>query len=290
MLNLIVAPKEHNKIAERHTKKIVKFLKLQQVEYSVFFSQTFDDLKTNVKQLVAVGERNLIVVGDDWVLHEVVASVKDLTKVKIGIIPTSKKDDFARYLEISPNPLQAIKDVLKNIVCSIDLLVVNGRPVINNVVIGASVEVFHQFSQFRVKNFLTSQLATQKYGNSFSGVELVMDGKTKNKTETVFELFVANGGFSKGKPISPLSNVQDGLFNLTYSLASNNQSKKKFIKQTKNGEHIYSDETHQYWMSNLKISSPEKKIKAMIDGKIQNEEELNISILENALKIFAPHT
>ncbi len=286
MLNLVVTPREHNRIAEKHTKKIVRYLKSQQVEYSVYFSQGFEDLRNNVKQLVASGEKNLVIVGDDVTIHETVASVKDLNKVRIGIVPIGKKDDFAHYLQINPNPIQAIKDVLGNHVEAIDLLVINGQPVVNNLVIGASVEVFHQLSQFKIKNFFASQYATRKFGYSFSGIELSLDSKTKNKTETVFELVVANGGFSKGKPVSPLANVQDGLFNLTYSLVSNKHGKKKFIKQTQKGEHIYAEETHQYWMSSLKISSPERKIKAMIDGKIQNEEELNISVLENGLKIF----
>ena len=106
------------------------------------------------------------------------------------------------------------------------------------------------------------------------------------KKETVFELVVANGGNSKGKPVSPLSNMQDGLFNLTYSVVSNKAGKRKYIKMFNKGEHIYYEDTKQYWLSNLKITNPEKKIKALIDGKIYNLEQLNISMLENGLKIY----
>ena len=113
-----------------------------------------------------------------------------------------------------------------------------------------------------------------------------MENKGKNKKETVFDLVVANGGLSKGKPVSPLSNVQDGLFNLNYSNTSNKEDKKKFAKMFKKGTHIYDDDTKQYWLSNLKITNPDKKIKALVDGKVCNFEQINISILEKGLKLY----
>lgn len=286
MLNIIVAPKEHNFVAERLTKRIVKYLKTEQVEYSVYFSLNFDNLKENVKELLTFGENEFVVVGDDVVISTVISCIKDLNKIKIGIVPTSKKDDFASYLGISFNPIQAIKNILAKNVSNVDIMIVNDIPVLNNIIIGASVEVFHQFSQYKMKNFISEKVATAKYGNNFSGIELSLETKGKTKKENIFELVVANGGLSKGKPVSPLSNMQDGLFNLTYSILTHKANKKKFIKKFNNGSHIYDEETKQHWLNNLKITNADKKIKAIIDGKIYNLEQLNISIVEGALKIY----
>lgn len=286
MLNIITAPRNYNSKAERFTKRIVKYLKNQQVEYSVYFSLSFDDIKSNVKQLISLGESDFVIVGDDAVISTVLACFKDLNKIKIGIIPTSKRDDFASCLKLSFNPIQAIKDILQNNVEKVDLMLANDMIVINNIIIGASVEVFHFYNQYKIKNFISQKIATVKYGNSFSGVELSLDVKNKNKKLNVFELVIANGGSSNGKPISPLSNVNDGLFNLTYSLISNQNDNKKTIKLFNKGEHIYQEDVKQFWLNSLKISNPDKKIKALIDGKIYNLEDLNVSILENALKIY----
>ena len=286
MLNIIVAPYEHNSIAERHAKRIVKYLKSEQVEYSVYFSQNLDALKSSVKELLSLGESEFVLVGDDVVLNTVVGCVKDLNRVKIGIIPTGKKDDFASYLGISSNPIQAIKDILTKHIENVDILVVNDMPVLNTISIGASVDVFHQFSQYKIQNFISKKVAEIKFGNNFAGVELSLENKGKTKKENVFELVVANGGFSKGKPVSPLSNVQDGLFNVNYSVVSNKNGKKRYAKLFKKGEHIYCDETKQFWMNKLKITNPEKKIKTLMDGKIYNLEELDISIIEKGLKIY----
>ena len=286
MLNIIVVPNTYNPIGERLAKKIVKYLKNEQVEYSVYFSQSFDDAKENVKQLISFGESEFVVVGDDVMISTVIGCFKDLNKVKLGIVPTSKNDDFARYLHISSNPIQAVKDILQNNLVLVDLLIVNDMPVLNNVVIGASVEAFHAYSQYKMQNIFSEKYAMEKYGKSFSGVDLIFDGKAKSKKETVFELVVANGGYSKGKPVSPLSNVQDGLFNVNYTTISTKQQKSHFIKTFNKGEHIYNENIKQLWLKTLKISNPENKIKALIDGKIHNLEALEISILEGGLKIY----
>lgn len=286
MLNMIVAPREHNPKAERAAKKIVKYLKTEQVEYSVYFSQSMDSVKENTRSLIANGEYEFVVIGDDVVIHNVVNCFKDLNKAKIGIVPVGKDDDFSAYLGISHNPIQAIKDVLQKHVHSIDLLIVNSIPVINNIVIGASVEIFHQYNNYKIKNALTKKYATRKYGNSYVGIDLFMDNKNKSKKETVFELVIANGGFSKNKPVSPLANMSDGLFNLNYTTVANKHGRNKFIKQFNKGEHIYDADTKQFWLNTLKITNPERKIKTLIDGKISMEQELNVSILEKALKIY----
>lgn len=286
MLNIIVAPNDHNRNAERYAKKIVKFLKSENAEYSVYFSLSFDSIKDNVKQLISCGENEFVVVGDDAVVSTILSCIKDLNKVKIGIVPTSKRDDFATYLGISSNPIQAIKDILLKHVENVDILLVNDMMVLNSICIGASVEIFHMFSQYKMKNFISEKYATAKYGNNFPGIELSIESKGKAKKETVFELVVANGGLSKGKKVSPLSNLQDGLFNVNYSIVSNKPAKKKYIKMFNKGDHIYDEDTKQMWLNSLKITNPENKIKAVVDGKICNFEKMQISIIENGLKIY----
>lgn len=286
MLNIVVAPYDHNSLGEHYTKRIVKYLKNEQVEYSVYFSKTFSDIRDNVKELLSFGESDFVIVGDDAVISEVISCFKDLNRVKIGIVPTGKHDDFASYLGLSSNPIQAIKDILTKNIETVDVMIVNDMAVLNNVVVGASVEAFHHFNQYKWKNFISQKIATAKYGNNFSGIDLTLENKGKTKKENVFELVVANGGYSKGKPVSPLCNLRDGLFNVNYTTISSKADKKRYIKLSNKGEHIYNAETKQYWLNKLKVTNPEKKIKALIDGKIHNVEELNITIIEKGLKIY----
>lgn len=287
MLNLIVAPKNHNFKAEKFTKKIVKFLKTNNVEYSVYFSVNYTDVTDSVKELYALGETEFVIVGDDIIINEFLNSLKDLNKIKLGIIPTNKNDDFAKYLELETDPILAIKQILKKKITEIDLMLVNEKRVINNLIIGAGVEVEEQFSQFKWKSIFTKEYAKRKVNNSYTGQELTISSKNnKAKTINVYELVVANGGNSKGKPVSPLSNVKDGLLNLLYVEATQDKTNSKTFKLFEKGNHIYEEQTTQLWLPDLKITSADKKIKALIDGRIYNFDKLDITVVENGIKLY----
>lgn len=287
MLNLIVAPTNVCKKAEKITKTIVKFLKREKVDYSVFFSISLEDLAGNVKRLSNAGETDFIAVGDDKILNVIINSVKDITKLKLGIIPVGSHDDFAQYLEISNKPIQAIKDILENNIESVDYMQVNDMNVLNNVVIGATVEAEQAYGQYKIKNRLTQRLAMLSYGNKFEGVELVLEHKgTKHKKENIYELILANGGTSKKKPISPLSNTQDGLFNLIYVGVGEQKINRNFISKMKKGEHIHADNVKQFWLDSIRITNSDNKVKALIDGIVLNLEAINVTMVEKGLKLF----
>ena len=287
MINLIVAPKTHNKKAELFTKKVVKFLKTNNVEYSVYFSLNYTDIADNVKELLSFGETEFVIVGDDIIIHEFLNCIKDISKIKLGIIPTNKNDDFAKYFDLQTDPILAIKRILEKKICEIDLLLVNDMRVINNVSVGASVEIEEFHNQFKLRNLITKEYAKRKVASSFSGIELTFSSKnSKAKTINAYELVVSNSGNRNGKNISPLSNVKDGLLNLVYVESLEEKANMNNLKLFFKGEHIYKEQTKQSWLQDVKITSADKKIKALIDGKIHNLDKLEISIVENGLKLY----
>lgn len=287
MLNLLVAPSDLDKNATKATRIITKYLKLQKVEYSVFFSKDFENLKQNIEELLSFGENEFVIIGDDSVLNTFINSIKELTKVKFGIVPTGRFNDFATYLGLTKNPIEEIKIILEKHIENVDFLLVNDIRVINNIIIGASVEAEEKFAEYKMKNVLTHTFADMKYASKFDGVELNISSKNmKTLNERIFELIVANGGLNKGQQISPLSNLKDGNFNLLYSTQKTKKFNNKFFKDSKNGNHIYNEETKQLWLDNLKITNKDKSIKCLLDGKIKTFEQLDITLIEGGLKIY----
>lgn len=55
---------------------------------------------------------NLVVLGGDGTINEVINGITDFTKVSLGYIPSGSSNDFARSLRISSNPLEALATVL----------------------------------------------------------------------------------------------------------------------------------------------------------------------------------
>lgn len=289
MLNIIVAPLSECEKSESYCKTIVSQLKASKTEYSVYFSPTINAVEENAEILTKEGETDFVVVGNDVVLHTFLNSVKDISKIRVGIVPTGDAD-FAYYLGTSSNPNQAIKDIISGNVEEVDYLNLNNLKVINNIIIGASAELYELYSHQKIKNAITRKLLRSRYGNSFTGINLTLSNKESTKAdqveEKVFELCVANGGKSKGKTISPLSNVSDGLFNLTYINVEETEERKKSLTQFEKGESIYDERTHQKWLNNIKLTPVSGQIKALVDGKILKFDSMNISVVEKGLKLF----
>ena len=202
-------------------------------------------------------------------------------------MPTSKNDDFASYIGVHHKPLLAIKDIVERNLCEVDLMLVNEVKALNNVVIGASVRVLEKYNQFRIKNKLSEKIAVAKYAGKFEGEQINLSTKNgKPKLENVYELVIANGGKDRGKPVSPLSNVKDGLFNVTYSNLATKAENVKNLKLFNKGKHIYQENTKQHWLNNLKITNENNNIKASVDGKVYDFDKLDIVLVENGLKLY----
>ncbi|MBR1987754.1 MAG: hypothetical protein IKA36_01810 [Clostridia bacterium] len=289
MLNLIVAPENISHKGEKITKRIVKYLKLKNEEYAVYFSHNLKEVGEFSSSLTGQGETEFVVIGDDSVIHEFINAAKDLNKIKFGIIPTSKNDNFASFLKINSNPIKAIEQILERKVENIDYLIVNDQKVINNVLIGASAELFDIYNNLKVKNGLTKKFVMMKYGNKFEGIDLRLNSKNfKTKGDTIFDLNISNGGNHYKKQMSPLSNIQDGLFNLNYVAILDKIDRKKYLKKYKKGTQIYDEKTEQYWIEDLVITPahPDEKIRTVIDNQIMLAESIKVNIVENGIKLF----
>lgn len=289
MLNLIVAPLSQCEKGEAYCKRVVAFLKENKVEYSVYFSPELNSVRENALELTKEGETDFVVIGDDVVLHAFLNSVENISKIKVGIVPTAGAD-FASYIGIDSNPVSAIKGIISGNVDAVDYLKVNDQVVINNLVIGASCEIYELYNQQKIKNALTKKILRARYGDSFSGTNLKLSYTEKDKAveeeKNIFELCIANGGKSKGNKISPLSNVSDGLFNLNYATIEEIEKRGKFLTQFEKGEQIYNEHTQQKWLEEVRLTPTAGKIKTMADGEIALFDELDIKIVPHGLKIM----
>ncbi len=277
MLNILSAPVKDCGNAEIYTKKIVKFLKSENEEYSVFFSLDYDMFKAIVENLANNGETEFVIVGGDEAISCFVNTVKDLSRIKMGIVPTSRADDFASFLNLSFSPVDAIKDILQRNIEAVDLLVVNEVRVINNVLIGASAEIFERYKKYKFKNIFPMPVKADK----LTGVELTIKHNSKTNKLHVFDLVISNSGRCLGGNINSLCNVKDGQFNVNI-LKMEDEHKSPIILQR--GKQIYEEKTNQLWLNSLKLFG--ENIFAVADGATINADEIDVALAENGLKIY----
>lgn len=96
--------------------KIVKLLKKEKVKYKAHITQYAGHASEIVGELSSGPETvNLVVVGGDGAINEVVNGIKDFSKIRLGLIPTGSGNDFSRGLKIPRhNPEKALRKILNS--------------------------------------------------------------------------------------------------------------------------------------------------------------------------------
>ncbi len=168
-------------------------------------------------------EHNLIVLGGDGTVNEVVNGIKDIDKTTLGYIPTGSGNDFARGMGIPKNPIEALEVILKrNAIKTIDIGVLSRagkeRRFAVSTGIGFDAAICHQVAISKYK-YLLNKLKLGKLSYVFVALnrlfrdatvnaEVFLDDKCVQKFKKVYFVAVMNqpyegGGFKfcpKAKP------------------------------------------------------------------------------------------
>lgn len=150
----------------------------------------------------------IIVVGGDGTINEV-ASQLIHTKIPLGIIPIGSGNGLARHLKIPIDFKAALDIALHGKNNAIDSLMWNEKPFFCTAGIGFDAYVAEEFSKTQHRGFINYIKSTLKSSLRYVPIQIEID----NNTEYIFSLSIANANqFGNNAYISPLSNIQDALF------------------------------------------------------------------------------
>jgi len=150
----------------------------------------------------------IIVVGGDGTINEV-ASELIHTKIPLGIIPIGSGNGLARHLKIPMDFKSALNKALHGEKTTIDSLTWNSKPFFCTAGIGFDAYVAEAFSKTQHRGFLNYIKSTLRSSLTYVPIQIEIN----NHIEYVFSLSIANANqFGNNAYISPLSNIQDALF------------------------------------------------------------------------------
>lgn len=94
--------------------QIEEILKKRQVPYTISKSEYAGHAGQIVSDLCNSTDTkvDLIIIGGDGTINEVINSITDFGKIRLGVIPAGSGNDFARELKISKNPTTCIHHLL----------------------------------------------------------------------------------------------------------------------------------------------------------------------------------
>ena len=118
MYYFIINPNSRSGKAALIWKDLEKILQERNVEYKTFFTKYKGHaalLSASITADLPEGTSlNLISVGGDGTIQEVLSGVRDLSRITFGYIPTGSGNDFCRSMKLPQDPMEALELVLSD--------------------------------------------------------------------------------------------------------------------------------------------------------------------------------
>lgn len=216
MLNFIYNPTAGKGKAQRFREAIEAKLKAQGVAYSFWETKCAGDAKRIALELTQRGETDIVAMGGDGTVNEVLNGLNDPGQVNLGLVPCGTGNDFAAAIGIPFTPEGALELLLGAQPRYTDYMECSGVRGLN--VIGAGIDVDVLKRCYRAKhlkgklNYYVSLLITLlKF--EFYHFTVKLNGKSDNHVGLI--VCACNGRrFGGGISICPEAVFDDGLLDV----------------------------------------------------------------------------
>ncbi len=289
MLNFIYNPTAGNGKCLKFKDVISAELTKRNIPH-VFHKTFFKHHATEIaKQLTTAGCRDIIVLGGDGTLHEVLNGIEDPANVNLGLIPCGSGNDFASTACIPIDAIKALEIILSGSTRYVDYLECSGVRGINVIGTGIDVDI--------LKRCYSSKILKGKAKYLISTVISLIKYKCKkilvktDSTCTDHECFIACAGngkdFGGGIPIAPEADTEDGLIDFVLINSMKWYKKPITLLNLVSGKILKSKKAFFRRTTKAQIIS-KTKYPIEIDGEIYENLEFNVSIMHNKLRMFLP--
>ena len=229
MQHIIVNPISGKNRGAKNLRVVEEILKQSQIEYGVHATTAKGDGEKFARELTERGENDLMVLGGDGTLHEVLNGIADPAQCRLALIPSGTGNDFAAKLGLSLKPAETLKFVLENQPKAVDYLQVGNRRCMNVAGLGMDVDVLERCQKGKMRGKMKYFASLLKSIFAFKGYEIVVRKDGVEEKRDALLAAVCNGSrFGGGIPICPPAEVDDGLMNVM--LVDHIKGKWKLIK------------------------------------------------------------
>lgn len=289
MLNFICNPISGNSKASKAMATIRSELERLNVEYEFHITEEKRHATRLARQLTQEGYTDIVVIGGDGTLHEVLNGIVNPEKVTLGIIPCGSGNDFANVAKIPLEPLAALKLILSGNAKYTDYMVCSGIRGINIMGTGVDVEILKRCYKSKIikgklKYAISTVLSIISY--KYPHVEAIINGQKRERD--CFIVCTANGSvFGGGITIAPQAEIDDGKLDFVLVNGMKGSKKPYALIHLANGKILDIPETEFCNIENVKaiFNTP---VDIQIDGEIYSGINYNVNVVHNELKVYRP--
>jgi diacylglycerol kinase (ATP) len=266
-------------------KQIEAYLAEKGIEFECFQTERKKHATQLVSELLTPDFTDILVVGGDGTLNEVVNGLRN-TQIPISIIPKGTGNDFAKALKLPKKLNQQLEIALNGKVKSVDVGKCNSHLFINTMGFGFDGKVVEHMEQNGkpAGGHLAYILTVLKIVTAFPEptVKFKVDGKEFE--QPVFLMAINNGTvYGGGFHITPDAKLDDGIFDIC--LIGKISPIRRLINFPKMQLGIHQNVREIQMLQGREIEiSANPKVLAQLDGELIGAPPFKVSILEKYLK------
>lgn len=243
-----------------------------------------------LKREIEEGASMVICGGGDGTLSTC-AEYLALSDVAMGVLPLGTGNTFARSLGIPVDMKGAIQNIANGKIDSIDVGKCNEQIFLNSVSLGFSAEL---------ADSLTSQVKKQlgllawpyvglRIGLKHRSIKVRITSHNHKEVMRTHQLMIANGRYVAG-PIkaSEDATVQDGELTVFALGGASKTELAKAVFEWLTHRHVESRTVPFFETDELLVESLGRRIKANVDGDVNERTPLRLKVLPRALKVVVP--
>ena len=211
MYHIILNPVSGKKKALKNLRTVERLFSERGVAYEVHTTCATHDAEAIARRLTEQGERELIVLGGDGTLHEVLNGLVEPAVCTLGLIPSGTGNDFAEKLGLPLDAEKATLAILDGVAKPVDYLEVGGVRSMNVAGMGIDVDVLERCQRGKMKGKLKYLFSLVRSLFAYKGysVEIETEGRTEQK-EVLIAAACNGSQFGGGIAICPAADVNDG--------------------------------------------------------------------------------
>ncbi len=207
---------------------------------------------------------------------------------KIGLFPSGTANDFCSSLGFTKDHIENAEIIANGNIVEVDYGKVNGKYFINVICVGIFAEVSQGVDTDLKQSIgkLAYYVQGAKVLANVSPLSVTITTKDKIIQEKTYLILILNSDRAGGFKLAPLSEMNDGNFDLVLFKAKSYQAATAALIKVLNGNHINDDSVLYLQGNQFLIECEDGYSETDIDGEKGPALPLDIKVMENKLKIY----
>lgn len=286
MYHIIYNPVAGKKKALKNLRKVEEILTERKLPYQLHKTAAARDGEKIARQLTENGETELIVLGGDGTLHEVLNGMVDPTQCRLGIIPSGTGNDFAERLKLPQKVSKAMELIVNGVAKDTDYLQIGEVRCMNVAGLGMDVDVLERCQRGKMKGKLKYAVSLLKSMFAFKGYPIAVERNGRMERREALIAVACNGSqIGGGIRICPNAVVDDGKISVVVVDCVGGKLKLMHALIVLLRGKILTYRATRHFLCERVRFAPDSPCTVQLDGELYTDLDLDIEI-RTGLKIY----